>query len=70
MTNAKKMPGKKAISRKIDTTATQQFSKNQLINSQKYQHRQDALHALLEANTMYSHEQVDKILKQFDKGGK
>ncbi len=64
------MPEKKAVSKKVSTKAIQQFTKKQLINSQKYQNRHDALQALLDANTMYSYEQVDTILKQFDKGGK
>ncbi|MEC1180347.1 hypothetical protein P9B03_17775 [Metasolibacillus meyeri] len=70
MTNAKTVPEKKAVAKKAGTKATHKFTKKQLVSSQKYQHRQDALHALLDANTMYSYEQVETILKQFDKGGK
>lgn len=46
------------------------FSKAQLIGSEKYAQRRDALNALLNDRERYSSAQVDEILKKFDEGGK
>lgn len=46
------------------------FTKVQLVQSQKYVHRRDALNALLEDDKTYAFTEVDDILKKFDKGGK
>lgn len=46
------------------------FTKVQIIKSNKYLTRRDALNALLQDNKMYSLAEVDGILKKFDKGGK
>ncbi|WP_036120827.1 hypothetical protein [Lysinibacillus sphaericus] len=46
------------------------FTKAQIVNSNKYIARRDALNALLEADKAYSTTEVDNILKKFDKGGK
>ncbi len=46
------------------------FTKVQLVQSQKYVHRRDALNALLEDDKTYAFTEVDGILKKFDKGGK
>ncbi|MGE6602593.1 hypothetical protein ACQKEY_12785 [Lysinibacillus fusiformis] len=46
------------------------FTKAQIVNSNKYVARRDALNALLEADKTYSTIEVDNILKKFDKGGK
>lgn len=46
------------------------FTKVQLVQSQKYVHRRDALNALLEDDKTYTFTEVDGILKKFDKGGK
>ncbi len=46
------------------------FTKAQIVNSNKYVARRDALNALLEADKIYSTIEVDNILKKFDKGGK
>ncbi len=46
------------------------FTKEQLVKSQKYEHRRDALNALLENGKAYSYAQVDEILKTFDEGVK
>lgn len=46
------------------------FTKAQIVNSNKYVARRDALNALLEADKTYSTTEVDNILKKFDKGGK
>lgn len=44
------------------------FTKEQLVKSKKYEHRRDALNALLEDSKAYSYAQVDDILNKFDKG--
>jgi len=46
------------------------FTKAQIVKSNKYMARRDALNALLEDEKMYSFTEVDGILKKFDKGGK
>ncbi|MED3803689.1 hypothetical protein P4562_17330 [Lysinibacillus xylanilyticus] len=46
------------------------FTKSQIVKSNKYMGRRDALNALLEADKSYSFTEVDGILKKFDKGGK
>ncbi|MGN7478961.1 hypothetical protein ACTHOQ_14020 [Solibacillus silvestris] len=46
------------------------FTKDQLVTSRKYIHRRDALNALLDDSKRYTFTQVDKILKDFDKGVK
>lgn len=45
------------------------FSKLQIIKSQRYAARCDALNALLVDDEKYSFSEVDKILTQFDEGG-
>lgn len=52
------------------TSDLPKFTKVQLVQSQKYVHRRDALNALLEDDKTYSFTEVDGILKEFDKGGK
>lgn len=56
--------------KEVVTDSLQIFSKEQLIKSEKYVHRRDALNALLEDDKTYSFTKVDGILKQFDEGGK
>lgn len=46
------------------------FTKAQLVKSQKYIHRRDALTALLTDDEQYSFKQVDEVLKKFDEGVK
>lgn len=46
------------------------FTKSQIVKSNKYMARRDALNALLEADKSYSFTEVVGILKKFDKGGK
>lgn len=46
------------------------FSKSQLVKSQKYNHRRDALNALLNDGRTYSFTEVDAVLKKFDEGVK
>ncbi len=46
------------------------FTKAQIVNSNKYVARRDALNALLGTDKTYSTTEVDNILKKFDKGGK
>lgn len=47
-----------------------EFTKAQIVKSNKYMARRDALNALLEDGKQYSFAKVDGILKKFDKGGK
>ena len=53
----------------IKKVAPFQFTKNQLLKSNKYVDRRDALNALLKADETYTFSQVDKILENFYKGG-
>lgn len=46
------------------------FTKAQIVKSNKYTARRDALNALLVDDKSYSFADVDGILKKFDKGGK
>lgn len=54
----------------VITSKLPKFSKSQLVQSKKYIHRRDALNALLDDKKQYTFAQVDKILKDFDEGGK
>lgn len=47
-----------------------EFTKTQIVKSNKYIARCDALNALLKDDKTYSFTEVDGILKKFDKGGK
>ena len=53
----------------IEEVAPFQFTKNQLLKSNKYVDRRDALNALLKEDETYTFSQVDKILENFYKGG-
>lgn len=44
------------------------FTKNQLVSSEKYKDRKDALNVLLSDDKNYSFEETDKILNDFMKG--
>ena len=44
------------------------FSKEQILASNKYAKRRDALDAILEDNGVYTIEQVDSLLEKFMKG--
>lgn len=46
------------------------FTKAQIVKSNKYMARRDALNALLVDGKSYSFAEVDGILNKFDKGGK
>lgn len=54
----------------VVTSKLPKFSKSQLVKSQKYIYRRDALNALLTDDEQYTFAQVDKVLKDFDEGGK
>jgi len=56
-------------SKKVIFSKLPEFTKDQLLKSQKYLYRRDALNALLDSSKTYSFAQVDEILKKFDKGG-
>lgn len=57
-------------SNKDETKKAPEFTKAQIVKSNKYMARRDALNALLEDGKPYSFAKVDGILKKFDKGGK
>lgn len=46
------------------------FSKSQILKSNKFVLRQDALNVLLKDDRQYTYAQVDALLKQFYEGGK
>lgn len=46
------------------------YTKQQLLQSEKYRYRRDAIEALLKDDEKYTHAQVDNLLDQFYKGGK
>jgi hypothetical protein len=52
-----------------EETAAPVFTKSQLVKSQKYQNKRDALNALLDEKS-YTLKEVDEILNDFLKGGK
>lgn len=54
----------------VITSKLPKFTKEQLVTSLKYIHRRDALNALLNNEKQYTFAQVDKVLKDFDEGGK
>ncbi|WP_341320315.1 hypothetical protein NSQ62_11670 [Solibacillus sp. FSL H8-0523] len=54
----------------VITSKLPKFTKAQLVKSEKYLHRRDALNALLDDKKQYSFAQVDAILKTFDEGVK
>lgn len=51
-------------------TAVAKFTKQQLLQSKKYAHRQDAVTVLLLDDKAYSIAEVERILKDFYEGGK
>lgn len=67
---AKVEPVNAEVVGEIITSKLPKFTKAQLVKSQRYFHRRDALNALLKDGEQYSYAQVDKALKQFDEGGK
>ncbi|GAA0230025.1 hypothetical protein [Metaclostridioides mangenotii] len=58
---------KKAELEKKDTVGIARFSKEQLINSEKYAAKRDLLTALLDADKEYSFLEVDKEIDKFEK---
>lgn len=63
---------KKSTKKQSDIKKGQEpkFSKAQIIKSQKFATRRDALNAILKDSEKYSLKEVDAILKKFDEGGK
>ncbi|MNH46814.1 hypothetical protein D3C79_1097610 [compost metagenome] len=53
-----------------DVSDALKFTKAQIVKSNKYMARRDALNALLVDDKEYSFAEVDGILNKFDKGGK
>ncbi|NLY79165.1 MAG: hypothetical protein GX072_04485 [Lysinibacillus sp.] len=60
---------KEQVAKVIKEVVKPKFTKQQLLQSQKYVNRRDALNALLKDDESYTHEQVDEILEKFYKGG-
>lgn len=61
------------LTKKVENSQTVQelkFTKQQLLKSQKFANRRDALQALLKDDETYTDEQVKQILDKFYKGGK
>lgn len=61
------------LTKKAENSQTVQklkFTKQQLLKSQKFANRRDALQALLKDDETYTDEQVKQILDKFYKGGK
>ena len=63
-----------AVRKNADTAAVQktgesvQFTKEQLLCSERYSNRRDLVDALLEGNKSYTIETVDKLIDDFKKG--
>lgn len=55
--------------KKVFQESAVKFPKQQIVKSQKYAHRPDALNALLKDDETYTFAQVDEILEKFYKGG-
>ena len=52
--------------RKIDEVVEEQlYTKQQLLNGDRYKHNKDLLNALLEESRNYSHKEVEDIIKGF-----
>ena len=47
---------------------SKEFTKEQLIVSERYKNRRDVLQALLDSNKKYTFETVDKMIDKFMKG--
>ena len=60
----------KAKANPSDVSDALKFTKAQIVKSNKYMARRDALNALLVDDKKYSFADVEGILKKFDKGGK
>lgn len=60
---------KEQVAKVIKEVVKPKFTKQQLLQSQKYVNRRDALNALLKDDESYTQEQVDEILEKFYKGG-
>ena len=54
---------------KVIKEVSTKFTKAQLIKSNKYFNRRDALNALLKDDKQYSFDDVDEMLEKFYKGG-
>ena len=52
----------------MSTTATKTYTKEQLMESQKYADKRDMLSALLDEKKKYSLSDVDKMIEKYMKG--
>lgn len=63
------MARKKVESQTFEQIEQAKFTKNQLVKSKRYANCRDALSALLKDDETYTHEEVERILENFYKGG-
>jgi len=54
------------VTEEATVAAEQEFSKQQLLASQKYRHRRDLIGALLVDGVTYSITKVDALIKDYD----
>lgn len=53
---------------KLKNDEKSKYTKEQLVNADKYRHSKDLLNALLDADKLYSHDDVEQLIKRFLKG--
>lgn len=69
MATKKTKATKEQVGKVLEEVAVK-YTKQQLLQSEKYRYRRDAIEALLKDGEKYTHAQVDNLLDQFYKGGK
>lgn len=67
MNDAKNEKQGKAVETQVSTTAPK-FSKGQLLASNRFKERRDALNAVLEDDKSYTNAEAEKLLIDFMKG--
>lgn len=68
MATKKTKATKEQVGKVLEEVAVK-YSKQQLLQSEKYRYRRDAIEALLKDDEKYTRAQVDNLLDQFYKGG-
>ncbi|HEX2927692.1 MAG TPA: hypothetical protein VHP38_15775 [Ruminiclostridium sp.] len=53
---------------KVNNTEIPTFSKEQIISCKRYSDRRDIVNVLLEADKLYSFDEVDNLINKFMKG--
>lgn len=69
MATKKTKATKEQVEKALEEVAVK-YTKQQLLRSEKYRYRRDAIEALLKDDEKYTHAQVNNLLDQFYKGGK